>query len=134
MGKFSGSHSYRAERVPLLTTRQLGQNSENGQPSDLEHGDAIQAANVGFGRVLSLAKPEALNLVIATCALLIASTSSILIPKFGGQIIDIVSQDIQTPEQKHEAWSAITKTILGIFVIVLVGLHSSSSMVILFGK
>lgn len=42
-------------------------------------------------------------------------------PKFGGQIIDIVSGDIQTPEQKTEAWDAIKKTILGILLIVLVG-------------
>ena len=35
------------------------------------------------GRVLSLAKPDAGKLAFATIALLIASTSSILIPKFG---------------------------------------------------
>ncbi|GFP90665.1 pentatricopeptide repeat-containing protein pnm1 mitochondrial [Phtheirospermum japonicum] len=89
--------------------------------TDLEHGDAIPAANVGFGRVLSLAKPEAASLVVATVALLIASTSSILVPKFGGKIIDIVSGDTHTPEQKSEALKAVYSTILDIFLIVIIG-------------
>ncbi|PKA65880.1 ABC transporter B family member 25 [Apostasia shenzhenica] len=42
-------------------------------------GLCLQPANVGFCRVLMLAKPEAGKLVIATLALLIASTSNILI-------------------------------------------------------
>lgn len=42
-------------------------------------------------------------------------------PKFGGQIIDIVSGDIQTPEQKSEALNAVKNTILEIFLIVIVG-------------
>ncbi|KAL0342444.1 UNVERIFIED_CONTAM: ABC transporter B family member 25 [Sesamum calycinum] len=95
--------------------------AEDGQLTDLEHGDAIPAANVGFGRVLSLAKPEAANLIVATVALLIASTSSILVPKFGGKIIDIVSGDIQTPEQKSKALKAVYSTILEIFLIVIIG-------------
>ncbi|OWM90366.1 hypothetical protein CDL15_Pgr014668 [Punica granatum] len=93
----------------------------NGHATDLELGDAVPAANVGFGRVFSLAKPDAGKLVIATIALLIASTSSILIPKFGGKIIDIVSRDISTPAQRAEALQAVNRTILQIFLIVVVG-------------
>ncbi|KAL0442074.1 UNVERIFIED_CONTAM: ABC transporter B family member 25 [Sesamum radiatum] len=117
-------HGHGSERIPLLNT-QAGQKgnaaAEDGQLTDLEHGDAIPAANVGFGRVLSLAKPEAANLIVATVALLIASTSSILVPKFGGKIIDIVSGDIQTPEQKSKALKAVYSTILEIFLIVIIG-------------
>ncbi|CAN1151697.1 ABC transporter B family member 25 [Linum perenne] len=70
------------ERTPLLTR---GEGRKRNDPqgddrlSDLEHGDAVPAANVSFARVLSLAKPDAWKLIIATVALLIASTSSILI-------------------------------------------------------
>ncbi|KAK3037974.1 hypothetical protein RJ639_030679 [Escallonia herrerae] len=117
-------HGLRSENAPLLN-RQVGRKrddaSEIGQLTDLEHGDAVPAANVGFGRVLSLAKPEAGNLILATIALLIASTSSILIPKFGGKIIDIVSGDLETPEQKIEALDAVKNTIVGILTIVVVG-------------
>uniref|UniRef100_A0A803N352 ABC transporter B family member 25 n=1 Tax=Chenopodium quinoa TaxID=63459 RepID=A0A803N352_CHEQI len=79
------------------------------------------AANVGFGRVLSLAKPDAPKLVIATVALLIAATSNILVPKFGGKVIDIVSGDISSPEKKAEARDAVTSTILEIVMVVIVG-------------
>ncbi|XP_041998657.1 ABC transporter B family member 25-like isoform X1 [Salvia splendens] len=117
-------HGYGSERAPLLG-RQGGRRGngveENGQLTDLEHGDAVPAANVGFGRVLSLAKPEAGSLIIGTVALLIASTSSILVPKFGGKIIDIVSGDTETPEQKSEALSAVYSTIFAIFTIVVIG-------------
>lgn len=112
------------ERVPLLGReggRKRNDTLVNGHLTDLEHGDAIPAANVGFCRVLSLAKPDAGKLVVATIALLIASTSSILIPKFGGKIIDIVSREIITPEQKTEALNAVKNTILEIFLIVIVG-------------
>ncbi|KAB5524820.1 hypothetical protein DKX38_022569 [Salix brachista] len=113
------------ERTPLLSQGggRKGNNgaSENNQLQDLEHGDAVPAANVGFGRVLSLAKPDAGKLIIATLALLIASTSSILIPKFGGKIIDIVSGDTETPEQKTEGLRAVNSTILEIFLIVIIG-------------
>ncbi|XP_041998658.1 ABC transporter B family member 25-like isoform X2 [Salvia splendens] len=68
-----------------------------------------------------LAKPEAGSLIIGTVALLIASTSSILVPKFGGKIIDIVSGDTETPEQKSEALSAVYSTIFAIFTIVVIG-------------
>ncbi|CAH9057378.1 unnamed protein product [Cuscuta epithymum] len=117
-------HGLGSERDPLLTRhagRKRDDAAENGQLTDLEHGDGAPAPNVGFFRVLSLAKPEAGKLVIATIALLIASTSSILIPKFGGTIIDIVSRNIQTDEQRDEAIGAVKSTILEIFFIVIVG-------------
>lgn len=117
-------HGLASERTPLLngrSGRRKNDSQENRQLTDLEHGDALPAANVGFCRVFSLAKPEAGSLVIATIALLIGSTSSLLIPKFGGKIIDIVSGDIQTPEQKSAALEAVKNTILAIVLIVIVG-------------
>ncbi|KAB1216822.1 ABC transporter B family member 25 [Morella rubra] len=108
--------------------------SRDRQLSDLEDGHAIPAANVGFCRILSLAKPEAGKIMIATFALLIASTSSILIPKFGGKIIDIVSGDIRTPEQKTEALNAVNNTIFEIFVIVIVGAVSAALRAWLFSS
>ncbi|XP_071903873.1 ABC transporter B family member 25 isoform X3 [Coffea arabica] len=126
MDGFSGGmhgHGFKGGRTPLLNKHaEKGKNDqENGQLTDLEHGDAVQPANVGFLRVFSLAKPEAGSLIIGTVALLIASTSSILIPKFGGKIIDIVSGDLHTPEQKSRALEAVKNTILDIFLIVIVG-------------
>ncbi|XP_071902305.1 ABC transporter B family member 25 isoform X2 [Coffea arabica] len=114
MDGFSGGmdgHGFRGGRTPLLNKHaEKGKNNqENGQLTDLEHGDAVQA------------KPEAGSLIIGTVALLIASTSSILIPKFGGKIIDIVSGDLHTPEQKSRALEAVKSTILDIFLIVIVG-------------
>ncbi|EXB28867.1 ABC transporter B family member 25 [Morus notabilis] len=108
-----------SNRVPLLNNKEA--NNGDGPVTDLEHGDAVQAANVGYCRILSLAKPDAGKIVIATIALLIASTTSILIPKFGGTIIDIVSREIRTPEQQAEAWEAVKNTILEILLIVVVG-------------
>ncbi|GMY12879.1 abc transporter b family member 27 [Fagus crenata] len=104
----------------------------------------LQAANVGFCRVLALAKPDAGKLVVATIALLIASTERIVNltskylfrisvgslgtlcsivnpPKYGGMIIDIVSTDIRTSEQQSQALDAIKDTILAIVLIVVVG-------------
>ncbi|KAL8218651.1 hypothetical protein R6Q57_022024 [Mikania cordata] len=125
MDRFSGGgmHGLRGERAPLLNRNGLRRDDPlaNGEQGDLEIGDAVQAANVSYVRVLALAKPEAGRLIIATIALLIASTSSILIPRFGGTIIDIVSGDLQTPEQKSEAVSSVNRTILGIFLIVIIG-------------
>ncbi|KAM4114773.1 hypothetical protein ACJW30_04G094600 [Castanea mollissima] len=86
----------------FLRGRKRNAASTDRQLTDLEHGDAIPAANVGFCR----AKPDAGRLIISTFALLIASTTSLLIPKFGWKIIDIVSGDIKTPEQKAEAYDA----------------------------
>ncbi|KAL5748978.1 hypothetical protein ACOSP7_026014 [Xanthoceras sorbifolium] len=113
-----------SERAPLLDRgggRKRIDASANGPVTDLEHGDGVPAANVGFCRVLALAKPDAGKLIIATVALLFASVSSILIPKFGGRIIDIVSGDMETPEQRAEALNAVTNTIIYIFFIVVVG-------------
>ncbi|KAJ6684021.1 hypothetical protein OIU85_007691 [Salix viminalis] len=95
--------------------------STEGPATDLELGGGTEAANVGFSRVFALAKPDAGKLVVGTIALLIASTSSLLIPKYGGMIIDIVSRDIKTPEQQSEALDAIKNTILYIVLIVVVG-------------
>ncbi|KAJ0900393.1 putative ABC-type protein transporter [Helianthus annuus] len=117
-GGGGGMHGTRGERTPLLNRNGLRRNDDQG---DLELGDAVPAANVSYVRVLALAKPEAGRLIIGTIALLIASTSSILIPRFGGTIIDIVSGDLQTPEQKSEAVSKVNRTILGIFLIVIIG-------------
>ncbi|KAA8547902.1 hypothetical protein F0562_004331 [Nyssa sinensis] len=114
-----------SERVPLLNRDARRKANDDGSPdgpaTDLECGDAVQAANVGFCRVFRLAKPDAGKLVVATIALLIASTSSLLIPKFGGMIIDIVSRDIRTPEQQAEALDAVKNTVLAIVLIVVVG-------------
>ncbi|KAD2804234.1 hypothetical protein E3N88_37611 [Mikania micrantha] len=125
MDRFSGGgmHGLRGERTPLLNRNGLRRDDPlaNGEQGDLEIGDAVPAANVSYVRVLALAKPEAGRLIIGTIALLIASTSSILIPRFGGTIIDIVSGDLQTPEQKSEAVSSVNRTILGIFLIVIIG-------------
>ncbi|KAK3032547.1 hypothetical protein RJ639_036786, partial [Escallonia herrerae] len=100
--------------------------SNDGPATDLEHGDAVQADKVGFSRVFLLAKPDAGKLIIATIALLIASTSSILIPKYGGMIIDIVSRDIRTPEQQVEALDAIKSKIVAIVLIVVIGSVSTA--------
>ncbi|KAH1248574.1 ABC transporter B family member 25 [Glycine max] len=126
----------RSQRAPLLEAEGAGRGKRDGaaegQVSDLEHGDAVPAENVGFCRVLSLAKPEAGKLMIGTVALLIAATSSsscflmnmemfLLQQKFGGKIIDIVSREMQTPEEKDEALNAVKNTILEIFLIVVFG-------------
>ncbi|XP_062145345.1 ABC transporter B family member 27-like [Alnus glutinosa] len=83
-----------SERVSLLNKEEkrkaVEDQSADGVAIDLEHGDAVEAANVGFSRVFSLAKPDAGKLVVGTIALLIASTSRLLIPNYGGMIIDIV--------------------------------------------
>ena len=48
-------------------------------------------------------------------------TFGFLQPKFGGKIIDIVSGDTETPEQKTEGLRAVNSTILEIFLIVIIG-------------
>ncbi|KAG2307514.1 hypothetical protein Bca4012_083466 [Brassica carinata] len=120
----TGGTSSRGHRDPLLlnqdkTTANGAQTSENGT-TDLENGVA-EAANVGFGRVFSLAKPDAGKLVIGTIALLIASTTNLLVPKFGGMIIDIVSRDVKTPEQQSESILAVRNAVIIILLIVVVG-------------
>ncbi|XP_022741632.1 ABC transporter B family member 27-like isoform X2 [Durio zibethinus] len=113
------------ERVPLLnkeTSKQTNGHQLNNDPvSDLEQGSAVEAANVGFCRVFSLAKPDAGKIIVGTIALLIASTSSLLIPKYGGMIIDIVSRDIKTPKQQSDALEAVKNTVIYIVLIVVVG-------------
>ncbi|KAM0849657.1 hypothetical protein ACQ4PT_053592 [Festuca glaucescens] len=111
--------------------------------SDLEEGNNVQAANVGFCRVIKLAKKDAGKLVFATVALLVASLSNLLVvvmdgspfvlslmggtpsvilqPKYGGKIIDIVSRDVQKPEDKAQALADVNGTILYIVVIVVTG-------------
>ncbi|GAU36046.1 hypothetical protein TSUD_208160 [Trifolium subterraneum] len=126
----------RGERAPLLEAERgsgKGKRQDDStadQVTDLELGDAVPAAHVGFFRVFSLvsslatgldAKPEAGKLFIATIALLIAATSSTLVQKFGGKIIDIVSGDIRTPEDKDAALDAVKSTILEILIIVVLG-------------
>ncbi|XP_020268705.1 ABC transporter B family member 25 [Asparagus officinalis] len=115
-------------RIKTATSSTLRDPLVNGQQessapalSDLEHGDAVQPANVGVCRVLRLAKPDAGRLVIATIALLIASMSNILVPKFGGMIIDIVSRDVREPEEKGQALDAVKNTVLSIVLIVIIG-------------
>ncbi|XP_057462989.1 ABC transporter B family member 27 isoform X2 [Actinidia eriantha] len=114
-----------SERVSLLNKDAQRKGNEEGSAdgpvSDLEHGDAVQAANVRFSRIFLLAKPDAGKLIVGTIALLIASTTNILIPKYGGMIIDIVSRDTKTPEQQDEAWDAVKNTVLAILLIVVLG-------------
>ncbi|XWS32977.1 hypothetical protein CRYUN_Cryun22dG0037500 [Craigia yunnanensis] len=113
-----------SERLPLLNkaSKQTNDHQSPNEPvSDLEQGNAIEAANVGFCRVFSLAKPDAGKIIVGTIALLMASTSSLLIPKYGGMIIDIVSRDIRTTEQQSEALEAIKNTVIYIVLIVVAG-------------
>ena len=49
----------------------------------------------------------------------------IMQPKFSGKIIDIVSGDTETPEQKAEGLRAVNSTILEIFLVVIVGYMAS---------
>ncbi|XP_073139811.1 ABC transporter B family member 27 [Henckelia pumila] len=127
-----------SERVSLLNKEARRKANEDRTPddraTDLELGDASEAANVGFGRVFRLAKPDAGKLILATVALLIASTSSLLVPKFGGRIIDIVSRNLKTPDERDEAWDDVKKTILAIFLIVVVGSVSTALRTWLFSS
>lgn len=114
-----------SEKVSLLNKQSKkkikGESSHDSTATDLEHGDAIQAAHISFSRIFMLAKEDVGKLIIGTIALLIASTTSILIPKFGGMIIDIVSRDLKTHEQQAKAMDAIKDTILYMILIVIVG-------------
>nr|GMC99332.1 ABC transporter B family member 27-like [Ipomoea batatas] len=113
--------------------------SSNGPVTDLEDGNAVEAANVRFSRIFLLAKEDAGKIIIATVALLIASTSNLLIfalylesvqfplqPKYGGTIIDIVSRDTRTPEQQAEALDDVKSTVLAIVLIVVIGSISTA--------
>ncbi|XP_034706405.1 ABC transporter B family member 27-like [Vitis riparia] len=58
---------------------------------------------------------------VATIALLVASTSIVMLPKYGGMVIDIVSRDIRTPEQQSEALTAVKNAALAVVLIVVLG-------------
>ncbi|KAL8038521.1 hypothetical protein ABFX02_11G113100 [Erythranthe guttata] len=128
-----------SERVPLLNKEAQRKANDNTTPdspetgTDLEQG-AVEAANVGFSRVFLLAKPDAGKLVIGTIALLVASTSSLLIPKFGGMIIDIVSRNITTADEQTQALTDIKNTILAILTIVVIGSMSTALRTWLFSS
>ncbi|KAI4346696.1 hypothetical protein L6164_007569 [Bauhinia variegata] len=64
----------------------------------------MQAMNVGYFKVLSLAKPEAGKLTIGIISLLLTSMSNILIPKYRGEIIDIVSRDMRSLSTALREW------------------------------
>ncbi|CAA0406250.1 unnamed protein product [Arabidopsis thaliana] len=115
----SGTSSYRDPLLQNQEDKPKANGSENGL-NDLEHG-VVEAANVGFGRVFALAKPDAGKLVIGTIALLIGSTTNLLVPKFGGMIIDIVSRDVKTPEQQTESLIAVRNAVVIILLIVVIG-------------
>ncbi|XP_031096407.1 ABC transporter B family member 25-like [Ipomoea triloba] len=119
-----------SERVSLLNKEAKKKTSEdgssNGPVTDLEDGNAVEAANVRFSRIFLLAKEDAGKIIIATIALLIASTSNLLIPKYGGTIIDIVSRDTRTPEQQAEALDDVKNTVLAIVLIVVIGSVSTA--------
>lgn len=119
-----------SERVSLLNKEAKKKTSEdgssNGPVTDLEDGNAVEAANVRFSRIFLLAKEDAGKIIIATIALLIASTSNLLIPKYGGTIIDIVSRDTRTPEQQAEALDDVKSTVLAIVLIVVIGSVSTA--------
>ncbi|KAF7067731.1 hypothetical protein CFC21_073581 [Triticum aestivum] len=106
----------RGNRAPLLDHGETAR-----VPSDLEEGSNVQAANVGFCRVIKLAKPDAWKLIFATTALIIASLSNLLVPKYGGKIIDIVSRDVRLPEDRAQALADVNGTILYIVLIVVTG-------------
>nr|AIE39898.1 ABC transporter B family member 25 A1-2.1 variant [Triticum turgidum subsp. durum] len=106
----------RGSRAPLLDHGETAR-----VPSDLEEGSNVQAANVGFCRVIKLAKPDAWKLIFATTALIIASLSNLLVPKYGGKIIDIVSRDVRLPEDRAQALADVNGTILYIVLIVVTG-------------
>ncbi|KAL9152366.1 hypothetical protein ABFS82_11G117600 [Erythranthe guttata] len=129
-----------SERVPLLNKEAQRKANDNTTPdspetgTDLEQGGTVEAANVGFSRVFLLAKPDAGKLVIGTIALLVASTSSLLIPKFGGMIIDIVSRNITTADEQTQALTDIKNTILAILTIVVIGSMSTALRTWLFSS
>ncbi|KAG8477196.1 hypothetical protein CXB51_030966 [Gossypium anomalum] len=137
MGKKQKLHSPPgSERVPLLYKESCLANdnqSSNCPISNPEQDIGVEAANVGLSKVFSLAKPDAGKLIIGTNALLIASASDekldnkseafviILLPKYGGMIIDIVSREIKTPQQQSQALDAIKNIVTYILLIIVIG-------------
>ncbi|KAG0562253.1 hypothetical protein M758_9G161500 [Ceratodon purpureus] len=120
-----------SEKTPLLKPedRVIQINGESGKvlpvdakrATDLELGDAVQAQNVGFGRILRLARPEAFMLVLATIALFVSSLSNVLLPTFAGRVIDIVTAKPDTEEGREAALKAVNHTILEIVAVILIG-------------
>ncbi|PHT96599.1 ABC transporter B family member 27 [Capsicum chinense] len=102
--KLAGAGAVQARRK----TDEEGSSSSAG--TDLEHGEA-EAANVGFCRVFLLVSTKNLNVNVFLAS----------VPKFGGMVIDIVSREIQTPQQQAEALEAVKNTILAIILIVVTG-------------
>ncbi|KAL3677691.1 hypothetical protein R1sor_020647 [Riccia sorocarpa] len=128
------------QRSPLLgrfkkkTDKDPKSAEEASKPevSDLETGDAAKANKVGFSRILSLAREESGMLVLATIALFVSSLSNILLPKFGGYVIDIVTKNPETEEGKKEALKAVNSIILDIVLIIVVGSIATSIRAYLF--
>ncbi|XAR71308.1 Peptide-transporting ATPase, partial [Bertholletia excelsa] len=80
-----------------------------------------QVYGVDFTETFAPAKSDAGKLIVGTIALLISSTTSLLIPKYWGMIIDIVSRDIKTPEQQTKALDDVKSTVVITLLIVVVG-------------
>nr|GEX39685.1 ABC transporter B family member 27-like [Tanacetum cinerariifolium] len=55
-------------------------------------------------------------------------------PSFGGQITDIVSRDIKTPEEQTEALNSVKDTILAVVAVVVVGSFSTALRAWLFSS
>eukprot|EP00249_Psilotum_nudum_P015627 c25438_g1_i1 orf=226-2181(+) len=138
MGRTFGA----SETTPLLHRDRSSLNREetakgtdqvNGNvSSDLEHGDGVKPANVGFRRILRLARPETGTLIGAMFALVISSLSNILLPRFAGKIIDIVTTLGQTPEGRSRARQEVNNTILEIVLIVVIGAIATTIRAYLF--
>ncbi|KAG6555293.1 hypothetical protein Mapa_003336 [Marchantia paleacea] len=125
------------QRAPLLdrSKHKPSKNSNGDQKfdlSDLEHGDAVKAKKVGFGRIIQLARPETGMIVLATIALFVSSLSNILLPKFAGYVIDIVTAKPETEQGREEALKAVNNTILEIVLIIVVGSIATSIRAYLF--
>ncbi|KAL2641327.1 hypothetical protein R1flu_008914 [Riccia fluitans] len=140
-GKMGAPVALDEQRSPLLAKFKKKPNKDaksdqeaGSKPdrSDLEIGDAAKANKVGFGRIISLAHAESGMLVLATVALFISSLSNILLPKFGGYVIDIVTKNPETEAGKKEAVKAINSIILDIVVIIVVGSIATSIRAYLF--
>jgi ABC-type multidrug transport system fused ATPase/permease subunit len=117
------------EKAPLLKPedrvieidKDLTTESKRPVATDLEHGDAIKPQNVGFGRIMKLARPEAHMLVLATIALFVSSFSNVLLPTFAGKVIDIVTSRPDSEEGREAALKAVNHTILLIVAVILTG-------------
>lgn len=79
-------------------------NKENMQKADLS-------------RLLSLAKPESLQLAGAVSLLLISSAVTMSVPFCMGKIIDIIYTASSNPEQMMQTLSNICKILIGVFLV-----------------